>query len=234
MLLGFFGVAYLIISLVVSADFIPWKKLFPVRVRINGKVSLIEAARTLWASLKGLSKKCWDSFRVRKALWLRYLAVVYASLLSAYFILPDVLREGASMFQQFAHVSLDSGYDALILIIALLIAALATASAGGVIAAIEVHNLLRDLGWGENRSELWNVVVKFAGRTLAFGFVIGCLLAFLKTPPLPVVQIGGEADYKGSLLAHAQGYWYVFEREGELIVIPDEDVKTVRIRSQGE
>jgi hypothetical protein len=45
----FFGGVYLIISLFVSADFIPWKKLFsvlfPVRLRENGKVSPIYAAK---------------------------------------------------------------------------------------------------------------------------------------------------------------------------------------------
>jgi hypothetical protein len=162
---------------------------------------------------------------------------VVTLLLFGYVIWPDVrgvVREVASVFQQFAQVSVDSGYDALILIIALPFVSLAAASASRVIYAIRVRNLLRALGIRENRFVSWNVVVKFAGWTLAFGFVIGCLLAYLKTPPLPIVRIGGEADYKGSLLAHAEGYWYVFNREGELIAIPDEDAKTVRIQSQDE
>ena len=50
-------------------------------------------------------------------------------------------------------------------------------------------------------------------------------------PPLPTVEISATGETRGALLSHAEGFWYVFNREGELVAIPDSKVNTVRISS---
>lgn len=52
-----------------------------------------------------------------------------------------------------------------------------------------------------------------------------------RAPPLPPVEIRTTTETQGNLLAHTEGFWYVFNSEGDLIAIPDDEVKSVRISS---
>jgi len=60
-------------------------------------------------------------------------------------------------------------------------------------------------------------------------YVIAAVSVFLAEPPLPAVDIRGEEAAEGALLAHTDGFWYVFDQEHELIAIPDDDIESVRV-----
>jgi hypothetical protein len=52
-----------------------------------------------------------------------------------------------------------------------------------------------------------------------------------KDPPLPTVAISGasEREMGGYLLAHSDATWYILNREGLLMAIPDDEIEAVRI-----
>jgi hypothetical protein len=71
------------------------------------------------------------------------------------------------------------------------------------------------------------------------------LLAGLHPPPLPKVEVnevqhaqsvqpGQEPAFRGktlALLAHTGGYWHLIdEDEGDLLVVPDQDDKFIRLQ----
>lgn len=74
-------------------------------------------------------------------------------------------------------------------------------------------------------------------RTMIVGtsvwlFLLGfASIALLNEPPLPSVEIDGANVTEGKLLNHIDGFWYVFNEEGELVAIPDAEVKKVRVSS---
>jgi hypothetical protein len=61
-------------------------------------------------------------------------------------------------------------------------------------------------------------------------------VATFREPSLPKVVITGSKDMNGTLLAHTDGFWYVFKDEGEnkghLMAIPDGKVRTVRVHAR--
>jgi hypothetical protein len=68
-------------------------------------------------------------------------------------------------------------------------------------------------------------------------FLAAFMLTIPSAPPLPMVEIDLKDKDKhavGTLLTHAEGFWYVFEEREErpgskLTVIPDDEVKTTWI-----
>jgi hypothetical protein len=54
-------------------------------------------------------------------------------------------------------------------------------------------------------------------------------LAAAQDPPLPQIRVDGTSKTEGYLLVHSDGFWYLFDKEGDLLAIPDSEVKTVRI-----
>jgi len=74
-------------------------------------------------------------------------------------------------------------------------------------------------------------------RLVIVGFVLSFLMAFLltflRTPPLPTVKVMGDVRATGKLLAHTDGFWYVYTGDStgevELIAVPDSKVKMVRV-----
>jgi hypothetical protein len=80
------------------------------------------------------------------------------------------------------------------------------------------------------------------GGAYVFSLIVASLIAFLEPPPLPLVEmsvkessstqkllssgseaLGSQPEAK-RLLAHTEGYWYLFdEREKRLLVVPDGD-----------
>jgi hypothetical protein len=71
------------------------------------------------------------------------------------------------------------------------------------------------------------------GIIIACSFVLASLTATFTEPGLPTAEIDGSNDVNGALLAHTDGFWYVFKYEGEnkghLIAIPDDEVDKVRV-----
>ena len=55
--------------------------------------------------------------------------------------------------------------------------------------------------------------------------------AAAEDPPLPEIRVDGTSKTEGYLLVHSDGFWYLFDKEGDLLAIPDSEVKTVRISS---
>ena len=55
-------------------------------------------------------------------------------------------------------------------------------------------------------------------------------------PPLPTIAITGGESPKGTLLAHADAFWYVFDCDGEckggrqatLVAVPDSEVTAIQ------
>jgi hypothetical protein len=63
----------------------------------------------------------------------------------------------------------------------------------------------------------------------ALTFLLAFLLTFLRQPPLPKVEVSGDTHVKGRLLVHTEGFWYVYNGEGQLVAIPDGKVTAVRV-----
>jgi hypothetical protein len=75
------------------------------------------------------------------------------------------------------------------------------------------------------------------GHRLAIGVVWAFIAAFAFTiinkPPLPEVDVQGTPSVEGArLLAHTDGFWYVYNTAGDLIAIRDDNVKTVTYKSE--
>ena len=69
-------------------------------------------------------------------------------------------------------------------------------------------------------------VLTSVGATFAIAF----MLSTTRDPPMPKVTITHEGqDTRGDFLAHTEGFWYVFNERDELVAIPDDAVKRVRI-----
>jgi hypothetical protein len=73
-------------------------------------------------------------------------------------------------------------------------------------------------------------------RLWRYSFVIFIILALSSLvevssyePPLDPVEISGPNKVEGRLLGHREGYWYLFDREGTLMVISDKEVKSVEV-----
>jgi len=85
-------------------------------------------------------------------------------------------------------------------------------------------------------------------RMLALLFVFNFLWSLFvvatqtNEPSLPTVEISGRNTSKGTLLTHADGFWYVFDCESDckgsrqvtLVAIPDPEVKTVQVSRSGD
>lgn len=90
----------------------------------------------------------------------------------------------------------------------------------------------REIGSYFWRPEYWFVVFFITNIALILGAAI--LATLFVEPPLPTVEITATGETRGTLLAHTDGFWYVFDQDGELISIPDAQVEVVRITSQDE
>jgi hypothetical protein len=52
---------------------------------------------------------------------------------------------------------------------------------------------------------------------------------------LPTVQVtGGPVSGESKLLAHTDGFWYVVDRNGDLVAIPDDEVQDLRVSARDE
>lgn len=71
------------------------------------------------------------------------------------------------------------------------------------------------------------------GVLSASAFTAAFLLIAVAKPPLPTVVISGNTDMNGKLIAHTEGFWHVLNEDGGLVAIPDDEIKTVRVSSQG-
>ena len=75
------------------------------------------------------------------------------------------------------------------------------------------------------------------GHRLAMGVVWAFIAAFAFTiinqPPLPEVDVQGTPSVEGGrLLAHTDGFWYVYNTAGNLIAIRDDNVKSVTYQAE--
>jgi hypothetical protein len=68
---------------------------------------------------------------------------------------------------------------------------------------------------------------------LAVSFSAAFVYLVFEQPTLPTVVIKGENKVKGSLLTHRDRFWYVCTKEGALVAISEDEVKTVRIAPEG-
>jgi hypothetical protein len=61
-------------------------------------------------------------------------------------------------------------------------------------------------------------------------FATALVIGAFRDPPLPAVEITGDNHHiEGNLLTHTDRFWYVFDQEGVLVVLPDMEVTEVRI-----
>jgi hypothetical protein len=69
------------------------------------------------------------------------------------------------------------------------------------------------------------VVVLYAGSAMNVA---------LSAPPLPPIEVSATTPTTGKLLTHTDGFRYVFDQEGDLIAIPDDEVTTVRLPERSD
>jgi hypothetical protein len=77
-------------------------------------------------------------------------------------------------------------------------------------------------------------LVKFISLLFLWLFALGTLSAVYTGPALPTIEITSTYETRGTLLAHTDRFWYLFDQDGELIAIPDDAVKTVQVSPEGE
>jgi len=83
-------------------------------------------------------------------------------------------------------------------------------------------------------SFLWSKVSTLGRGMVVVGLASVLVTAFTlaltrETPALPAVQITANTSVEGELLTHVDGFWHVFDEQGTLVAIPDDDVSEVRI-----
>jgi hypothetical protein len=80
--------------------------------------------------------------------------------------------------------------------------------------------------------------VRASTVALAASFVVAFMLTLVDKPPLPTTTKMRNSEIKGKLLTHAEGFWYLYPDEGQhkgnLIAIPDDEVKKSTVRSRYE
>jgi hypothetical protein len=87
----------------------------------------------------------------------------------------------------------------------------------------------------ETERSIWKAWRLYEVASALFVITLLNILAqstFTQKPPLPTAEITGSSETQGKLLTHTEGFWYVFSREGELIAISDDEVKTVHVLRQ--
>jgi len=69
-------------------------------------------------------------------------------------------------------------------------------------------------------------------------YVLITFSVVMSDPALPSVEASGAKDMKGALLTHTDGFWYIFdvegENKGELVALRDDQVETVTLSSNSE
>jgi hypothetical protein len=88
--------------------------------------------------------------------------------------------------------------------------------------------------WGDDsRDKSAKRLGYLRGSALLLGstFLAAFMLTFVSPPPLPVANVGGSTSVQGHLLTHVDGYWYVFNRKGNLVATQDDKVTDVEICS---
>jgi hypothetical protein len=81
--------------------------------------------------------------------------------------------------------------------------------------------------WGRGEpffSSDWKVLAV----AYAFGILAGIALAATSSPSLPLVAFESAEEKEGRLLSHKEGYWYVFDAQGTLRAVSDDDAGDVR------
>lgn len=77
-----------------------------------------------------------------------------------------------------------------------------------------------------DESEWWTSRLKQLPAYL-FTILAATCVSGAQDPALPSIQLGDE-QREVSLLSHIQGYWYVFDGQGDLSAIPDDEAGKVR------
>ena len=73
---------------------------------------------------------------------------------------------------------------------------------------------------------LWRIAI----FGLALAFVGAFTIAVIRgEPPLPAVQLTANISVEGKLLAHVERFWYVLDKDGSVVAVPEDDVTEVRI-----
>jgi hypothetical protein len=86
----------------------------------------------------------------------------------------------------------------------------------------------------EEEYQDWSDFLLTVAVVLVATFLASFTLTFINNPPLPpvVVEVGeGNSNVKGELLTHVDAHWYVFNNQGNLVAIPDREVREAEICS---
>jgi hypothetical protein len=86
----------------------------------------------------------------------------------------------------------------------------------------------------EEEYQDWSDFLLTVAVVLVATFLASFTLTFINNPPLPpvVVEVGeGNSNVKGELLTHVDAHWYVFNNQGDLVAIPDREVREAEICS---
>jgi hypothetical protein len=89
---------------------------------------------------------------------------------------------------------------------------------GGFVGAVWVDEFAGAMGWAR--------FVAFVPVYLAT-LLAAIVLAGAQGSSLPRVRLGREQATDVRLLSHSQGYWYVFDKQGKLLAIPDDKTGSI-------
>ena len=79
-----------------------------------------------------------------------------------------------------------------------------------------------------SKKRIWRATIV----SLILIFIVAFIIAITRgVPPLPTIQVTAETNVEGKLLTHVDRFWYVFDEQGILVALPDEEVTKVRISS---
>ena len=78
-------------------------------------------------------------------------------------------------------------------------------------------------------STWWKKLLPYVPQLFLVVVLYSFPAAAAQDPPLPEIRVDGTSNTEGYLLVHSDGFWYLFDKEGDLLAIPDSEVKTVRI-----
>jgi len=149
-----------------------------------------------------------------------------AILLTLFYVILQSIMEPKLLLQQLRSASADHIIDTvLVLAAALLVILLAP------IGAIRFILLWGGNPQDEDKSERRRGYLIGLAFTLGSTFLAAFMLTFVSTPPLATANVDGSTSVQGHLLTHVDGYWYVFDRNGNIVATHDDKVTEVEICS---
>jgi hypothetical protein len=218
-----YGLVLLYAGWRIGADLAPLLGVSPWRLALSVLVLLVIALSFVLTPLSFFLAM--SEFRRRKSVLIAFtfgMLFWLAILVILFYVTLRSIMEPKLLLQNLRAAGADYIIDAVIVFAAALIV-MFLAPAGGFIFIIQLEDNSLDRG----------LFLLGLAMVLVPAFLAAFMLTFVSDPPLAAVDVDGSPGVEGTLLTHVDGYWHVFNKQGNLVAIPDDKVSAAEICAPG-